>query len=590
MANDPRTKHPVTIGARNYVAELSATQWQPIAAIRQAQDNSGEPGEQSLNQYGIWKRTRRDFLLGAGQEHADEPEESDDLRFFSSLGIDPWDDRKLKLLNETEQKKSTAQTSAKLIAVDDRIFWLDGGTLRYDTTPTPSSGWASSVAGISGITDITQFGDRLFACDGADIHLVADASSAVYSTYNADMVLYANGRLVASSGAELVEINSGGTSAAIWTHPNDAWVWGGGIATPNGIYVYGDAGGTSEIYFIGIIDADTSLAAPFTAAPLTPNETVNDLYFYGGVVVIGTSRGFRLATATGIGHLTYGPLVEISGGVNSVVGDGEDLWFTWTNYNGTNTGLGRTRLDRFTSTLVPRYATDLMAVTQGAALAVCSYGDRRYFVISGDGIYGETATQTKVATGTYNSGWITFGTPEKKGFLSLDLRHEPLPAGATFVGKILEDDGTSNTVVTSSTTSALGKIGDASGIETEAVQVEITLTRATDTTADVEFRRWTMRAIPMPYRSSQIVLALHLKSSVTNGRNRRGLNPKDEWDYLRTLEASRSLITVAIGDFSVTAYVDGVGFEANGLEKWDDRTKFPEGVFLVRLVTVEATV
>jgi len=589
MANDPRTKHPVTIGARNYVAELSATQWQPIAAIRQAQDNSGEPGEQSLNQYGIWKRTRRDFILGAGQEHADEVEESHDLRYFTSLGIDPWDDRKLKLLNATEQKKTTAQVTAKLISVDDRIFWLDGGTLRYETTPTSGTGWASSVTG-TGYTDITQFGDRIFACDSLNIYLVTDTTRASYSTYNADMVLYGNGRLIASDAAQLVEIDSLGASAEIWTHPNDTFVWGGGIATPNGIYVYGDSGGTSEIYFIGIIDADTSLAAPFTAAPLTPNETVNDLYFYGGVVVIGTSAGFRLATATGIGHLTYGPLVEISGGVNSVVGDGEDLWFTWSSYDGSNTGLGRTRLDRFTSTLVPRYATDLMAGTTGASLAVTSYGGNVYFVISGDGIYGADSSGTKVSSGTYNSGWITFGTPEKKGFLSLDLRHEALPAGATFVGKILEDDGTSNTIVTSSTTNALGKIGDASGIETEAVQVEITLTRATDTTADVEFRRWTMRAIPMPYRSSQIVLALHLKSSVTNGRNRRSLNPKAEWDYLRTLEASRSLITVSIGDFSVTAYVDGVGFEANGLEKWDERNKFPEGVFLVRLVTIETTV
>lgn len=586
MANDPRNNFPVLIGARRYVAELSLCAWQPIAAIRQAQDNSGAPGEQSLNQYGIWKRTRRNFILGAGQEFADEDEESLDLRYHTSLGIDPWDDRKLKLLNGTERKKTTVATSAKLAVVSDRIYWLDGGTLRYETSPTSATGFASSVTG-TGYTGLTQFGDKVYVCDGANIYSVTGATRAAFSTYNADMVLYGNGRLVASSGAELVEIDSGGTSAAIWTHPNSSWTWRGGAAAPNGIYVYGDAGGTSEIYFIGIIDADTSLAAPFTAAPLTPNEQVTGLYHYGGVIVISTTAGFRLATITGVGHLTYGPLVQVTGGVNDIVGDGEDLWFTWSDYDGSNTGLGRTRLDRFTKTLVPRYSSDLMAASSGDCLAVCSFGGRRYFVISGDGIYGETTT--KVSSGVYNSGWVTFGTPEKKGFLSLDVRHEPLPAGASILGSLIEDDTTSTAIVTSSTSTSLGTIADITGVETESVQVQITLNRATDTTADVEFRRWTLRSIPMPYRSSQIILALHLNPRVSHRRSTRLMDVKDDWDYLRSLEASRSLVTVTMGDFSVTAYVDGVGFEQGMLTDWAPRQTFPEGIYLVRLVTVEST-
>ena len=562
--------------------------WAPIAAVRQAQDNSGEPGEQSLNQYGIWKRTRRDFVLGAGQEHADEPRESDELRFWESGGLDPWDDRKLKLLNTVEEKRSTAETSAKLMVVDDRIYWLDGGTLRYETSPTSATGFANSITG-SGYTDITQFGDKIFACDGSDIYEVEGTTRTSYSTYDADMVLYGNGRLIAADANEMVEVASGGTTANIWTHPNDAFVWRGGIAAPNGIYVFGDAGGTSEIYFIGIVDTDTSLAAPFTAAPLTPNEQVNALYHYGGVIVIATTRGFRLATATGVGHLTYGPLVEVTGGVNDMVGDGEDLWFTgkFTAGGVAASGLGRTRLDRFTDTLIPRWASDLVVSGSADCLAVCSYGDRRYFVLSGDGLQGEITT--KGSLGVYDSGWITFGTPETKGLLSLDIRHEPLPAGASIVGSIIEDDGTETAIVTSSTTGALGAIADISNIETEAFKVKITVNRATDTSADVEFRRWTLRAIPMPYRSSQVVIPVVLTSSVTHRGPRRGLHPKEEFDYLRTLEASRSLITVTVGDLSFTAYVDGVGFDAGGLTDWAARDAFMEGVYLVRLVTVEAT-
>ena len=108
MANDRRTNLPITIDTLKYVGELSQWSWSPIAAVRQAQDTSAEPGERSLNQVGIWKRTRRDFILGAGQEHGDEDDESLDLRYWTSIGLDPWDDRKLKLLNTVEQKKSTA--------------------------------------------------------------------------------------------------------------------------------------------------------------------------------------------------------------------------------------------------------------------------------------------------------------------------------------------------------------------------------------------------------------------------------------------------------------------------------------------------
>ena len=585
MANNPRTNLPVTIDTLKFVGEIADWSWTPVAAVRQAQDQTAEPGEGSLNQVGIWKRTRRDFILGAGQEHADE-QESSDLRYNTSIGLDPWDDRKLKLLNDTSQRKSTAATSAELVAVDDRIYWNDGGTIRHDTSPD-TGGFTSTVTG-SGYTSMTHYGDKVYACDGSDIYTITDGSRASFSTYNADMVLYGNGRLVAADANELVEIDSGGTSAAIFTHPNTTFVWRGGVATPQGIYVFGDSGGTTEIYFIGIIDADTSLAAPFTAAPLTPNEQVNVMYHYGGVIVMGTNRGFRLSTATGVGHLTYGPLIEISGGVNDFAGDGEDLWFTWGNYDGVNGGLGRTRLDRFTDTLVPRYATDLMAANTGASLAVTSYGSKRYFVLSGDGLYSEAST--KVAQGIYNSGWITYGTPELKGFRSLDLRHGALPAGASIVGKIIEDDATTTTVVTSSTTGALGAVADVSGtIETEAVQVRIEVNRATDTSADVEFRRWTVRSIPMPYRSSQIVLALQLRAETVQRRATVKLDPLTEWNALRTLEKSRSVISVTIGDWTGSAYVDGVGFEEGDLTEWPRDQAWPEGVVRVRLITVEST-
>jgi hypothetical protein len=575
---------PVLIDTLRFDLDLEQFSWSPTSSIRDAVDQGAEAGEQALVRTGLWKRHRGNFSLGEGQDYADEPGDSEDLQYFQSRGIDPWDQRKLQLLPDTEQKKATVATAGKLIAVDDRVYWLEGTSLYQDTAPEDPTGFTSQVTGT--FTDICQYGNKLVTATGTGTTTVNDGTSSALGSDDADYVLYGNGRLLGMHDNELFEIDSGGTKASLWTHPNADFVWKGGVSAPNGLYVFGTAGLTSEIYFIGVDDVVTSLFAPYTAAPLVPNEEVHALYHYGGVIVIGTERGFRLANITGNGHLSYGPLVEV-GPVKQLAGDGEDLWFTWTNYDGSYTGLGRTRLNKGTDILVPRYASDIMTAAQGSVLAVCSFESRRYFMVSGTGIYGANAD--KVADGWYNSGWVTFGTDELKEMHSLDLRHEPLPAGSSVVGKLVKEDASEVTVVTSNTTSAVGKIGDVSSrFSTEQIQVRIELTRATDTTAGPEFRRWTLRGIPMPPKQSQFVLPLRFSSKVRGPRNTVvRQDTLAQWNALRTLEANRTLITVQIGDFSVLCRVDGVGINPGGAKQWSNAEEFIEGVVMVRFETAE---
>jgi len=584
---DHESSLPVKIGSYYFDIDLAEFSWSPISSMRQATDQTAEPGEQSLVPSSLWKRTRGNFKIGQGQDYADEPGDSNDLRYFQSRGIDPWDQRKLKLQPDVDRKKTTAETTGKLIAVDDRIYWLDGATLRYETSPESATGFASSITGGAIYTDISQYGNQIVACDGSNTWLVSNTTRSALGTDDTDMVLYGNGRLIAGHDNEVFEVSAAGVKATIWTHPNTDFAWQGGVAAPNGIYIFGTAGLTSEIYFIGIDDASTALFAPFTATPLTPNEQVNDLYHYGGVIVIGTSRGFRLANIAGTGHLSYGPLIEV-GAVNEFAGDGEDLYFTWTNYDGSYTGLGRSRLDKGSDVLVPRYASDVMAAVQGSVLGVCSFESKRYFIVSGDGLYGANAN--KVATGWYNSGWITFGTPELKEMHSLDLRHEPLPAGATAVGKLVKEDSSEVTVVTSSTTSAVGaEAGVSSRFTTEQIQVRIELTRATDTTAGPDFRRWTLRGVPLPYKQSAFVLPLRLMSQVSGPRGQGvRVDAFTQWNNLRTLEAARAVVTVLIGDFSIDCRVDGIGINPGGAKQWSASQKFIEGTYMVRFETAQA--
>ena len=53
----------------------------PVNSLRQFVDQGGEPGEQSFDNQGVWKRTQSDFVLGAGQPFFDQEDEASRRRF-----------------------------------------------------------------------------------------------------------------------------------------------------------------------------------------------------------------------------------------------------------------------------------------------------------------------------------------------------------------------------------------------------------------------------------------------------------------------------------------------------------------------------
>ena len=79
---------PIRLGDRRYNIDLTRLARSTIDPIRQGLDTQGTPGEQTLNQAGVWKRTRSDWELGAGQREADMLE-SELRKFNASTGINP---------------------------------------------------------------------------------------------------------------------------------------------------------------------------------------------------------------------------------------------------------------------------------------------------------------------------------------------------------------------------------------------------------------------------------------------------------------------------------------------------------------------
>jgi hypothetical protein len=166
------------------------------------------------------------------------------------------------------------------------------------------------------------------------------------------------------------------------------------------------------------------LDAAIPAGVLPDGEIVRSIASYLGFVLIGTDNGVRFAVADSNGDLTIGALLETGTKVECFEGQGSFVWFGWRNYDGTDTGLGRLSLEEFASSdgLAPAYASDLMAVAQGAVTSVVTFGSRRYFAVSGVGVWGQDTAL--VASGMLESGRIDYGIVEEKVALEVDVLHE----------------------------------------------------------------------------------------------------------------------------------------------------------------------
>lgn len=580
---------PVGLATHAYKIDLSKYRRRTLPALRPPQDTETEPGENSLNTEGFWRRTQSDWSLGAGQTFFDNSDSSR-RRFLSSKGMYVWERDALSLLNDTALRDAATDTNLKTLPVNGYFYFVEGATLRHTTDPSATSpSWTSvTLSGASAITGITTDGSFVYVADGTQIFksTVGSSTSSQLTTDDTDGVWFANGRLFSSHDNVLYEVAFGGTRAAVHTHSNTSFVWASVTGAPNGVYAAGNSGDRAETYYLGIDTTDGSLLPAVHAMPFPPGETIRCLTNYGDLVLVGSSKGFRVAIIESSNGLSHGPLVEISGGVNAIDMQGQFAWFTWTNYDGTSSGLGRINLAEFTEPLVPAYASDLMATVQGSSQSVSTFAGKRYFAVSAAGLYGEATT--KVASGTILGGWVRFSTVEKKVVSSIDLRHDAL--AGTVTATVEADSGSETNPVQSA---AVGSLSPSAPLtlgqfSAEMFRVELTLDRdASDTTTGPTLRRWTVRAMATPFRTEEIIVPIIMESrvEVTEGVD-HFYNTLDEYQYLKQIEASRSVVRYQEGASTYSVYVEGVEVHPAA---WSRNNEFFDGLIFARLLTVETT-
>ena len=567
---------PVAINGRPYLVDLKANSFQRQydARVRDSVDQSAEPGESAINPQGLWRRSQSSWHYGAGQTYGDTAD-AEAFRFNTSKGVDVWSKGEATLLKDTTQVLADAAATMQALTVGTRLYVGTGGDVKYTTNLSTFTNCTSEPA--ANVGGMATDGFNVFvAFAGHGVHK-ATTSTDAFSSYisGSDTFVnlrYVKGRLMASEDNDVYNFtSSGGPGSPLFSHANTGFRWVGFAGGQNHIYMGGFAGNQSLIYRTTIKADATSLDTPIVALELPAGEIITGLDSYLDFVLIGTTKGIRVATSDTNGNLVSGPLIQIGSSVTSFSGEGRFVWFNWTNFDGTSTGLGRLDLGVFISTNQPAYASDLMVTAQGAVSSVNTINSRPVFVVVGSGIYVEHATDL-VASGYLESGIYRWGVPDAKFVPKWDLRCRPLNGSVTLS---IKTDGGSYHDFQAFTLSG-GKEKTINGLEDRVFEAEVKLTlgrSATSNTVSPEVTRWMGRAYAAPLRSQifSVPLIMHHKLNI---RGREYFqNVDNEMRFLRDLVDTPRIVTYQENEETFSVIVENVQFEvlddSNVHNRWD---------------------
>jgi hypothetical protein len=552
-------KWDVSLAGRGYMIDLNAGDdtfsRRSIQLLRNQANTGDQFGEASLNPEELWRRSQDSWDHGAGQTYFDRPD-SDPRRFRSSKGVDVWDRWTLSLLPGTAQKRASVNTNLQLEPAGSNLYALDGASLLRTTDLTT---W-TAVTGVPATapSSITSDGFNVFTAHGADGVFKTTrgaAGTTSYATGAVSLLGYVKGRLMAAQGSSLYNITASGTlPAALYTQPNSDFTWVGFAEGPAAIYSAGFSGDKSLIYRTAIKADGTALDTPIIAGELPDGEIIRAIRGYLGFVLLGSDRGVRFCATDSAGNLTIGALIPTGSAVRCFEGQDRFVWFGWSNYDTSSTGLGRLDLKTFVERLTPAYASDLMATGQGAVTGVVTFADQRVFAVSGLGFYAQTAGL--VASGSLDGGLISYGLSDPKVAVFVDVRLADESGSNTTA--LAVDGGAMTTLGTRAEGSSDNEAFHAGQVTGETFEVRVTLARdsAAPTIGPV-VSRVTLRSYPKPARGEIFTWPLLLHEAVVDRTDAQvRVDVQAEMNALLTLQRSRALVIAQIGSESHTVLLD----------------------------------
>ena len=521
---------PVAIDGRPYMIDQKSGDFTRgfEARIRDTFDQATEPGESTINPQGLWRRSQNSWHVGAGQVYGDV--DSTPFRFYKSKGINPWTKGQLTLLNSTSLLSLSATgDNAKLLTANDRLYAVNNATLSHTADPfVASPTWVTCTHEGStpsgSIQAQTTDGFRVYVAYPSDGVRRSDTNTSVISstkvagstTGDYTMLGFAKNYVFGGVGNILQNI-SGSTESALITHRDTNFRWVDVATGQNAIYAAGWSGNNSQVFKITITDDSASLRNGGVALELPTGEIITAIHGYLGFVLIGTNKGVRFCSTDNQSNLVSGPLIATPYAVNDFTTEGRFAWFTYTNYDGLSTGLGRLDLSVFSSINTPAWATDLMyTAVPNVVLPVTScvtFASKRVFVVAGLGIVIENSA-TPVDSGEIETGKFRWGIMDRKFVVKLDMRTLNLKGS---VAVATASDNTDYVTNGKSSTSSETQ-HTFTGSESKMIEAgfKMTLTKGTSSTDIPVVTRFTARAYVTPTRSQffKVPILLHRQLNV----------------------------------------------------------------------------
>ena len=633
---------PIELNGISYLIDTADYRRTTVPVSRQQRDNSREPGENTLDTTGAWVRSQTDWSYGAGQLYLDK-EDSDRRRFYESVGVDIWTRGQITLLPITETPgalPATSFTTGELLVhrvVQDStgteyLYVANGTTLSFTSDPlagTPS--WTSITVGGTP-TSITSDGTNIYlGFDGvivAEKSVIGSSSTSAFGSLDPNIIKVAAGRLIAAEDNAIYELDATGAKASSsldYSLPLTSSTWVDVDACPNGIYAAANTDNTGTVYFISVNSTDGTLVTPIVAGSLPRNESINAILSYGPVLCLATSQGFRTALIdVESGGITIGSVIDTGGEAYSLEADGRFVW-----WGGAYGNLFRADLTRFTDTLVPAYASDLVSSVSatatdlvGSMTRVNNAGNPKMFfgvkkASANAVLQNESKDNTRVASGTMNAGEITWSTVAPKllrsGVIdldrsqfersSIDYRQAGIGYDQTgyeyrFGVPTSEAAGeirltaTNNADVSSTLLDMATQIPQTFDFGTStdtaiSFDLTVTLLRGTsDATIAPILHDWQLTAVAVPRRIDEIIIPIILRRDLLTSRNSGApisLVAGNTFSNLRTLMENGTAVSYKEGTRTDTVTIERLEMQPQRLS--DDGTWW-EGTLLARLLTV----
>lgn len=531
-------------------------------------DQMRDPGEHTLAGSGYWTRSQSSWHYGEGIQFTEPMEGNDNevrFRYRDSYGIDPWTPGQINLIKKTTLVQAfTGDCKIDTGADSSGVAFIVATDMAPRTTQTTamykitSSGTSTALVNFSSISNetilgTTSDGTYMYVATTAGVYDVKLSDGTTHKSYSYNaltaehaVLKYVKKRIVAAfkftngtySAYELIFPNKGSgaavdikstMTAADGTLINGSttmpvlWTWTAVTEGSNAIYLGGYAGDHSSIFKLAV-DATGALGTIVTAAVMPRGEIIRSLYTYlGTYLMVGTSKGARIATLDQNGDMNYGPLVfHNENGVYDFEGRDSYIWAGHTQGVNNNSGTMRMNLGQPLTLIgyaqpiatgIYARATDAFADSiTGTVKAVRILGalNQVAFAISGSGVWLQHPTDL-VPTGQLRGGRIRYDTMENKAWKRIRIRTTDDTANGDI--EVYKIGPTTDTIITTlyegtGTTADINLTNEYTEASPDASFKIVMNRNSTDATTGPVVVGVAVKALPTPTRARVIQIPL----------------------------------------------------------------------------------